>query len=114
MNMHPAIADRDGQVSLILPVRAGIIRPLWSVMIPTYNCAHYLERALESVLVQDPGSDHMQIEVVDDCSTTDDPEAVTQRVAKGRVLFHRNVKNQGAIRTFNTCIERSTGELVHI
>ena len=60
----------------ISPVAEGLHRPLWSVMIPTFNCAKYLRQTLESVLVQDPGTEQMQIEVVDDCSTKDDPEAV--------------------------------------
>ena len=28
----------------IEPLAIGIKRPLWSVMIPTYNCIGYLER----------------------------------------------------------------------
>lgn len=49
----------------ILPVADGEPRPLWSVMIPTYNCASYLRETLASVLAQDPGPDLMQIAVVD-------------------------------------------------
>ncbi len=83
-------------------------------MIPTFNCARFLRQTLESVLAQDPGPDLMQIEVIDDCSTTDDPEAVVREVGRGRVAFHRKERNQGATSNFNTCIERSRGELVHI
>lgn len=54
----------------VLPVSTDVQRPLWSVMIPSYNCAKYITKALESVLMQDPGKDKMQIEVVDDCSKT--------------------------------------------
>jgi hypothetical protein len=43
-------------------------------MIPTYNCAIYLRETLASVLAPDPGSEHMQIEVVDDFFGKDDPE----------------------------------------
>jgi GT2 family glycosyltransferase len=57
----------------------------------------------------------MQIEVVDDCSTVDDPEKVVREVGKGRVAFHRNPKNSGyCTLNFNICIQRSIGQLVHI
>jgi glycosyltransferase involved in cell wall biosynthesis len=96
------------------PPPDGTARPLWSVMIPTYNCAAYLQQTLASVLAQDPGPDQMQIEVVDDCSTRDNPEAVVRETGKGRVAFHRNPKNQGVTRNFNVCIQRSRGQLIHI
>lgn len=98
----------------IAPVSEGVHRPRWSVMIPTYNCAKFLRQTLESVLSQAPGPDEMQIEVIDDCSPQDDPEAVVREIGKGRVAFYRKPKNEGAIPNFNTCIERSRGELVHI
>ena len=98
----------------IAPVPAGVERPLWSVMIPTFNCAKYLRETSESVLAQDPGPAQMQIEVVDDCSDKDDPEEVINEIGRGRILFHRKPVNQGAVRNFNTCIERSRGHLVHI
>jgi glycosyltransferase involved in cell wall biosynthesis len=106
--------DGASTVPRIAPVPAGARRPLWSVMIPTFNCAEYLRETLESVLAQDPGPAQMQIEVVDDCSDRDDPEAVINEVGQDRVLFHRKPANEGAIRNFNTCIERSRGHLVHI
>lgn len=83
-------------------------------MIPTFNCAGYLRQTLESVLRQCPGPEEMQIEVVDDCSTKDDPESVVREIGRERVLFFRQPANVGAIHNFNTCIARSRGELVHI
>lgn len=56
----------------------------------------------------------MQIEVVDDHSTTDDPEAVVRELGHGRVGFYRQPKNVGYIRNFETCLMRSQGELVHL
>jgi glycosyltransferase involved in cell wall biosynthesis len=56
----------------------------------------------------------MQIEVVDDCSTQDDPEEVVREVGNDRVEFFRKPKNEGATANFNTCIQRSRGHLVHI
>ncbi|MBF2008407.1 MAG: glycosyltransferase [Chlorogloeopsis fritschii C42_A2020_084] len=100
--------------ALIQPVPEETVRPLWSVMIPTYNCANYLRETLASVLVQDPGPELMQIEVIDDHSTHDDPEAVVREVGKGRVEFYRQPENVGYIRNFETCLQRSRGHLIHL
>lgn len=112
--MSTRLSEADMTPPHIAPIPHSVDRPLWSVMIPTFNCAKYLRQTLESVLTQDPGPEHMQIEVVDDCSTLDDPESVVQEMGKGRVNFYRKQKNEGAIANFNTCIERSCGQLVHI
>jgi glycosyltransferase involved in cell wall biosynthesis len=83
-------------------------------MIPTFNCAKYLRETLKSVLVQDPGPEFMQIEVVDDCSTKDDPLSVVTEIGGGRISFYRQSRNVGHTANFNTCIQRSRGELVHL
>lgn len=101
-------------IPIITPLPRGIDRPFWSVMIPTYNCAHYLAYTLRSVLEQNLGSEEMQIEVVDDSSTKDDIESVVKEVGKGRVSFFRQPHNVGAIANFNTCISRARGQWVHI
>ena len=90
-------------------------RPLWSVMIPTYNPrADYLAETLLSVLKQDPGPDQMQIEVVDDCSNDDTASEVTRRLGAGRVTFHAKSQNRGLANNWNRCIERARGHWVHI
>jgi glycosyltransferase involved in cell wall biosynthesis len=96
------------------PVPADVHRPLWSVMIPTYNCAHYLERTLKSVLAQDAGPEDMQIEVVDDCSTKDNPEAIIKEICGARVSFFRQPKDLGSSANLTSCIQRSKGYWVHI
>jgi glycosyltransferase involved in cell wall biosynthesis len=98
----------------IQPVPEGQYRPLWSVMIPTYNCADYLRETLSSVLAQDLGAEVMQIAVVDDCSTQDDPEAVVEELGKGRIQFYQQPQNVGYIRNFETCLQRSHGHLIHL
>ena len=110
----PSVEELRAHTPRIGAVPAGIHRPFWSVMIPTYNSGDYLERTLRSVLCQAPGPDEMQIEVVDGGSTKDDPEQVTKRLGKGRVAFTRLVSNHGPAHTFNVCIERSVGHWVHI
>ena len=66
------------------------------------------------MLAEDPGIDRMQIEVIDNCSINDDPEAVVRDIGKGRVAFFRQSKNVGQISNFNSCLNRSLGHLVHI
>jgi hypothetical protein len=108
----PQIASFEYPV--ITPVSGGSNQPLWSVMIPTYNGTKYLEQTLRSVLEQDPGSDLMQIEVVDDCSTQDDPEELVMEIGQGRVSFYRQPKNLGLIGNWNDCIRRARGYWIHI
>ena len=99
---------------LILPLANTTSRPLWSVMIPVYNCSDFIPDALESVLAQDAGENEMQIEVVDDCSTDADVEALVKKIGGGRVGYFRQPKNVGSLRNFETCINRSKGHLVHL
>src|SRR5262249_32263826 len=110
----PSLEEIQAHIPNISPVPAETPRPFWSVMIPTYNSGHYLRWTLESVLSQDPGPDQMQIEVVDGCSTKDDPEEIVKEVGKGRATFYRLPSNQGPAHTFNACLERSHGHWVHI
>lgn len=110
----PQLTREEMTPPVIQPVPPGIKRPRWSVMIPTYNCARFLRETLESVLSQDIDPAEMQIEVIDDCSSSDDPEACVREFGQGRVSFYRQPKNEGATKNFNTCIQRSHGELVHI
>jgi glycosyltransferase involved in cell wall biosynthesis len=89
-------------------------RPLWSVMIPTYNCIHYLRYTLKSVLAQAPPGDEMQIEVVDDYSTDGDVAALVEELGKGRVSFFRQPQNRGSLRNFETCLNRAKGKWIHL
>lgn len=99
---------------LIPPVSDRSERPLWSVMIPSYNCINYLKQTLLSVLAQDPGPDKMQIEIIDDHSTDADVGAMVAELGKGRVGFFRQEKNVGSLRNFETCLNRSIGKYIHI
>jgi glycosyltransferase involved in cell wall biosynthesis len=89
--------------------------PLISVKIPTYNCAEYLIQTINSILNQkDFDLDLLEIEVIDDCSTLDNPKAVVEKFGQGRVSFYRQPANVGAVKNFNTCIERSNNKYLHI
>jgi len=88
--------------------------PLWSVMIPAYNCINYLKETIESVLLQDRGAVTMQIEIIDDASTDGDVESLVKSVGKGRVAYYRHEENMGSLRSFETAIKRAKGQLVHL
>jgi glycosyltransferase involved in cell wall biosynthesis len=83
-------------------------------MIPSYNCSTYLVETIRSVLAQDPGAEKMQIEVIDDFSTDADVEKLVHEVGQGRVKFFRQKKNRGSLRNFETCLNRATGEWIHL
>ena len=95
-------------------VPLGVARPRWSVMIPVYNCSHYLCETLESVLKQEPPEDEMNIEVVDDFSTDANVSKLVSDIGGDRVKYFRQKENLGSIRNFHTCINRATGRFVHL
>ena len=99
---------------VIAPVKDGVQRTLWSVMIPVYNCSQYLKETLEAVLEQDPGPDKMQIEVVDDCSTDADVAQLVMQIGKGRIDYYCQPANVGSLRNFETCLNRSRGKYIHL
>jgi glycosyltransferase involved in cell wall biosynthesis len=102
------------QIPPIDPVVEDAERPLWSVMIPTFNRTEYLEQAIKAILAQDLGPGKMHIEVVDNCSTASDPAVLIQKIGQGRISFYRQPKNVGLVGNLNTCIQRARGHLVHI
>ncbi|MEH1827681.1 MAG: glycosyltransferase [Nostoc sp.] len=108
------MSKKHSYPTAITPVPNEMPRPLWSVMIPTFNCANYLRQTLASVLAQDPGTEVMQIEVIDDGSTQDDPATVVEELGQSRVGFYRQKANVGYIRNFATCLQRSRGKLIHL
>jgi glycosyltransferase involved in cell wall biosynthesis len=83
-------------------------------MIPAYNCYDTVGKTITSVLMQDPGKEVMQIEVVDDGSTDGNVKEVVEQLGKGRVEYFRKEKNEGSLANFETCIKRARGKLVHI
>lgn len=112
--LSPSTALSHLNVPNIAPVSLEIQRPFWSVMIPTYDGTKYLEQTLRCVLDQDPGLGQMQIEVIDDCSTEDDPESLVNEIGQGRISYFRHLQNQGLIGNWNTCIQRAKGHWVHM
>lgn len=83
--------------------------PTVSVVIPTYDRAELLSRAVDSVL--DQTYDDFELLVVDDGST-DDTEAVVTGYDDDRVRYLAHETNRGANPARNTGIEAADGEYV--
>jgi len=83
--------------------------PTVSVIIPTYNRAKVLPRAIESVLTQT--YDDFELIIVDDAST-DDTAAVVEQFDDNRVQYYCLDENSGANAARNKGVERSSGELI--
>lgn len=80
-----------------------------SVLIPAYNAAATLTRALDSVA--DQGHELLEVIVVDDCSR-DDTAAVAEAYARLPVRVIRHGINRGASGALNTALEAASHELV--
>ncbi|HZP12813.1 MAG TPA: glycosyltransferase family 2 protein [Nevskiaceae bacterium] len=85
--------------------------PLVSVVLPTFNRAHSLPRAMRSVLGQ--SYRNLELLVVDDCSTDDSERIVAAFAANDpRVRLIRRERNGGAAAARNTGIGEARGELI--
>jgi glycosyltransferase involved in cell wall biosynthesis len=82
--------------------------PRISVVIPTYNCAHFLGEAIESVRVQ--GWAGLEIVVVDDGST--DGTGALLSSLRGPDLVVLRQENCGPASARNAGIRRSTGDWI--
>ncbi|MBT8423090.1 MAG: glycosyltransferase family 2 protein [Gammaproteobacteria bacterium] len=83
--------------------------PLVSVVIPAYNRAHTLVRALDSVIAQT--LQDFEIVVVDDAST-DNTAEVIRDYSDERIRYLRHDSNQFAAAARNTGIAAATGRYI--
>ena len=82
--------------------------PLVSVLVPSYNYAHLIERAIDSVLAQT--YHHWQLIVCDDQSS-DDSVAVLRRYAENlRVQIYLNETNLILYQNIVRCLSYAQGE----
>ncbi len=86
---------------------SALAERLW-VVVPAFNAAHTLARALDSVAAQDPAP--AGVIVVDDGST--DATAAVAEAHRLRPRLIRLPRNQGESVAMNAGIEAATGELI--
>jgi glycosyltransferase involved in cell wall biosynthesis len=86
-------------------------QPLVSVILPTYNRAHIVSKALQSVLAQT--YPNFEVIVIDDGSTDNTKEIITNIACKDpRVKYFRNNENKGPAGARNVGISLAKGELI--
>ena len=85
------------------------LAPLVSVVIPTYNRAHVLNRAIESVLAQTYSN--FELIIVDDASTDNTIELVDQ-FQDDRIVLMKHKNNQHAAAARNTGMQVARGQYI--
>ena len=83
--------------------------PAVTVIIPTFNRAHFIGRAIQSVLNQTYHD--FELIIVDDGST-DETEEIVQGFNDSRVSFIRHSRNSGAAAARNTGIKAARGKYI--
>jgi len=83
--------------------------PTFSVIIPTYNRAHIIARAVKSVLLQ--SFQNFEIIVVDDGST-DNTENIVKSIGDERIIYFKHEKNKGQNAALNTALLAAKGNYI--
>ncbi|MEN0045946.1 MAG: glycosyltransferase family A protein [Bacteroidota bacterium] len=84
--------------------------PLITVIIPTYNYAHYIVHAIESVLSQDYPADKIEIVIVDDGSK-DNTQEVVEALRDERIRFYYQ-ENAGKAKATAKAIQLAKGKYI--
>ena len=111
----PAIAAKAEAQDIAMLDRAAATStagPVLSVVLPNYNHAEYLPRALDALLSQARPPD--EIIVVDDCSTDGSRDIVTRYAAKHPpIRLVPNDSNAGVIPTLSRGLGEARGQFVY-
>lgn len=86
------------------------MNPLVSVIIPAYNCAGEIHRAIQSVL--DQNMEDVEIIVVNDRSPDNMDEAMAPYLTDSRVVYVTNGQNMGAAQSRNRGVSMARGKYV--
>lgn len=83
--------------------------PAISVLLPAYNCAAFLAKAIESVLKQEYTD--FELLIINDGST-DNTESLIRSFTDPRIVYASNEKNSGLIFTLNKGIDLAKGRFI--
>lgn len=86
-------------------------QPFFSVCIPTYNYAHLLREAIDSVLEQTFAD--FELLILDNAST-DNTDSVVAGYCDKRILYSKNMENIGIFCSLNNLCETANGKYIKI
>jgi glycosyltransferase involved in cell wall biosynthesis len=86
------------------------LQPKISVLIPTYNYAHFLDETIQSVLNQ--SFRDFELIVVDNHSTDNTEEVVKKYLVDSRVSYYKNTHNLGLVGNWNKCLTYAKAEYI--
>jgi glycosyltransferase involved in cell wall biosynthesis len=85
--------------------------PFFSICIPTYNMAHWVVEAIDSVLRQTDGDFEL---LVGDNASTDDTRTALEKYTDPRIRVYRHETNLGAYGNVNFLLRNARGKWVHV
>ncbi len=77
-------------------------KPSVCIMIPVFNQAAFVAKAVESALEQD--YENLTIVIADDCSTDDTFEKIKTHLTSTKVTYKRNETNIGRVANYRKCL----------
>ncbi|MET4083349.1 glycosyltransferase involved in cell wall biosynthesis [Pedobacter sp. UYP30] len=83
--------------------------PQTTILLPTYNCAKYILKTVESVLNQ--SYSNYELLIIDDGST-DNTEEIVKSISDKRIVYLKNSKNLGIVKTLNKGIKLAKGKYI--
>jgi glycosyltransferase involved in cell wall biosynthesis len=87
--------------------------PAIDVVVPVFNRAHIVDRAIASALAQElPGAEWSITAIIVDDGSTDDLDRALARFDGARVVLIRHDRNKGAATARNTGVAAATGNYV--
>jgi glycosyltransferase involved in cell wall biosynthesis len=86
-------------------------QPTISVIIPTYNYAHYIEEAVNSILRQTYPLEKIEIIVVDDGSTDNTKQVLQPFIEKNEIAYYWQ-ENRGKANATSAAIKKCTSKYI--
>lgn len=105
-------SEGDGAFASLVMMSNGEMhmtrQPFFSIIMPVYNAAAYVEHAVQSVLGQTFGD--LELILVNDCST-DNSDAICRKLEKRdkRVIYYEMPQNSGAAAARNYAMKQARG-----